>query len=431
MTTTEATRANHNALQLYEDNPPPTADAIYDCMEMLAPDLEKAKHELAKMGLAGVEVMELPTETDHHLLVVDASLEPGGAFKFNGAAFGLWSLLRTNPGLKRVTTGTAGSFGAALSKAGEYLGVDVMVHSHSNLNPDNERTILLSGGRVDASHTTIMDAIAAARTEAELDPQKAAFMHPFNNPYCIKGQQLVGEQLARVLLEREAAGLIDLQRDNVSVLVQRAGGSLLGSTALEVKRLEYARVFGSNVQVHDVRPQRRPDGSLDQRYDKLLVEEPGSWAKPVIEDPRFVHGHHEVNVLDTARAAARLAKVTSVEYEFSALAGLAAAEKLLRETVEPTTFVAILSGRNPAPGTYSHLHHVISRLKENLTPPAAAVSRAVGSALLSGSTAAYRQGMKQGLSAVKVSEHKGTSGAFDAYYSDLEDQGVTLITRQH
>jgi threonine dehydratase len=425
MTTTLESSARTETL---DQQAPPTADAVQDYLNGLEPLLTDALPELHEMGVRDAEVFELPVEGPHRLLVLDASTNGSGTFKFPGVSFALKQTLKDNPATRTAVTGSAGNLSTALGEAGRALGVDVRAHTPADLNPSKEEAMRQRNVEIEKTHTDVMAAIEAARAEAA-NNDEIEFIHPFNHPYAIKGQQLLGRQIVKSLVDKG----VNLQEDRVVALWQRGGGSGLAGTATEVYRQKEAGNIGDNFEVHEVRPERLADGSMNRRFDGLAVETPGSWSLPILTDKRFVQGNHLVSEEDTALAAEAVAQVSEVSYEYSALAGLAAALKVIRESNSalPVTYVTVLSGRNTAPGTAEYLKSLLVTSKEVSVPPAAApaLPRSVKSPVLSGPTAGYRQGL---VDPIRRNGHSFSVSpeVHEAYRQQLSEWGVELLERR-
>jgi threonine dehydratase len=327
---------------------PQSSQEVFDCLERLNPVVQEAEPVLQRMGVRPLPLFEVPTDTDHTVIGYDASVYPGGAFKFAGAAFGLWLLKQQRPLLQRVTTGSAGNFAATLQKAGEFLDIQVTAHTPSNIAP--QRLTALRSAGLETVHKGYGDVVAAsagARRDAARTPDSTAFLHAYNNPYVIRGQRVTAEYLLRGFLHFAAERELNLHSQPVEFLAQIGGGSWGTALATGVESRRMHGLFGKNVVVSRVKPDSLPGGRLDVRYPGLAVSQPGSWAKPVLDDPRFVQKSHRVSPMDTGYALSRLDAISDTnEYEPSAVVGLAAALAMGAKTVEQTVYVTMLSGQN-------------------------------------------------------------------------------------
>lgn len=392
----------------FNQQAPNNALEVYEHLDSLSPLLDSARLALQAAGLTNARMLETTVSPPkHRLLSLDASAYPGGAFKFNGALFGLWCALQENPDITRVTTGTAGNFGATLGAAGLALGVSVTAYAPNDLNPTKRRAMEANGVdvRTDSRWTNVVQPIRAAEHDANTSRQVTRFMHPFNDPYAMKGQQMVGEQIVEHLLRRQKYNEINLQRDPLVILVQRGGGSLLTGVAAEIWRQKRLGVMGKNVRVCEVRPERLEDQSLDRQFDGLAVDQPGSWSRPIIENEQFVQAHTSVSRADVAQAASHIARKTPVVFEASGLAGLGAALRLAKAEQRRTTYVSILSGRN-APPAESAIHtdntdETAAQRPESIVRP----------------TGRRQQGRRPTLPGVR-----------EAYLAQLREQGIYLLS---
>jgi threonine dehydratase len=268
-----------------------------------------------------------------------------------------------------------------------------------------ERFLELCGATIDASYDTVAEGVTTAQQLAEEDPT-VAFLHPYNDPNGIAGQAMVGRRIVTGLLAQSAQGSLDLHKDPVVINVQVGGGSLLTGVACAVVEAKEAGLFGNNVYVQAVRPERKTDGTLNEKYDGLFVEEPGSYAQAILQDSRFVQSTTTVSEHDSGLAAHRLATALRKPIEPAGLAGAAAFEQQAPENTTPTVYVSIASGENVTPALYEHFRDEPRRHQNAiiglgglivnqapLTPEPTIPSRTGVTQVASSPTAAYRTGL--------------------------------------
>jgi threonine dehydratase len=408
----------------WDELAPDSADEVYDALRDLEPRLQSSLENLHAMGVREPSMFEVPVKGGNRLFVVDASTLPGKAFKYYGAAPAVAWSKEDNPEMQRVSTGSAGNFSLTMAEAAGVLGLGAEAHTPREVNPAKEKAMRDRGVEVKARYDNVMQAIEGARMEAEDDPE-TVFLHPFNHPYAIKGQQL----LTRFVLNGLAEQGVDLQNGQQKRLLwQRGGGSGIAGASSEVfSQKEDGRVSDS-FEVHEVRPVRLPGGQLNPRFDGLAVDRPGSWSAPLLKDERFVQGHQEVSEREVALAACLLVerdRNNELTAENSALVGLAAALAEIRQGAESTTYVTVLSGGNVAPGSQEYFNDLLSI---GAIPAPQAAVRPVANKLLSGFTADRRTGLVTPRSTHDT--HLAVSpDVRNAHYEDLEDWGVTLVRR--
>lgn len=311
-----------------------TADEVHAEIQtrlaLFTPELQQ------RLGVVATEPVEILVPGPHRLFVIDETQQQTGNFKYNGAAFAVHQALRENPDTDIFFTGTAGNFGAALAQAATAAGKKAVLLAPNTLPAPKQRNMELAGGEVHKVSTDVVGAIAVAETVA-CEGERRAFIHPFNDLDAIAGQAAVASRVATTLSQLQGPK---------TVLVQRGGGSLLSGFA------SMLQARSGDTQLLEVRPER-VDGKLDNRYDGLAVDHPGSYAAALLSDETFVHGRVEVSEADTGRAAHRMARALRRRFEPSGLAGVAAFERIATDNSVPTTYFAVLSGANVAPETYA------------------------------------------------------------------------------
>lgn len=326
----------------YED----VADAAAARLRELTTEATGYLDQLHGMGVVETTLEEVDVEDgSHRLLVLDETVQPGGAFKYNGAAY--W-MLRTaeETDVETVYTFSAGNAGLSVATAASSMDRKAVVFGPKDMSEAKEEANKAVGADVDKSSDSVMDAKPSATAAAEADAHGELF-HPFNDPYGVGGQGLVAERLVQGLHERHAEGDLDLYNDPVDILVQRGGGSLIGGIAAAVRAEKAARRMGDNVRVVQVRPEEDEAGNPNRFFDGLAVRDPGDLTAPVINDERYVDDTVHVTERAAGKAAIRLFEARGVRYEPSGLAGVAAYETMSPVDERPnTTYVTVLSGAN-------------------------------------------------------------------------------------
>lgn len=310
----------------------------------------------------------------HTVLALDETQQPGNNFKSNGMRWKIQRLMQQQSHLERLYIGSAGNAGAALASAGSAFGLDVIVDAPESLVSSKKALLNQYGSTVNAVHDSVEAATSAAAGRAAED-SLGAFVHPYDDIDAIAGQGMIGLRALEGLLTMQTSGQLDLQKDPVTFLVQRGGGSLLTGIACAVHEKKLQGLFGDNVRVTEVRPEESV-----HMYDGLNVVEAGTIARSVIEDREFVHDSISVNDEETGRAAQLLRRRygPGILFEPSAMIGVSAFQKLRASTEKPTTFVTVLSGSNtsrevftqfldvPYQKSQERLRHLGSRTLEEL-----------------------------------------------------------------
>jgi threonine dehydratase len=310
-----------------------------------------------RLGIEHTRLTEIDVSGAHRLFVLDETKQPTEAFKYNGMAYAVDTLLEERPETGSFYTWSAGNAAAAIQQAAANNGRKGVFFTPRGIpNPKRDKIEEL-GGTVVAEHDDPVTGLLAAEAAAKADPH-GAFLHPYNNLYAIAGQGLVGRRLLEGLLEHDIQGPIE-------VLVQRGGGSLIGSMASVLRAANIA-----NVHLSEVRPDRIDDDKLDKRYDGLAVETPGSYAAAILGDERFFDGTTVyISELHTGLAGLRMARsrpFSGRKFEPSGLAGVAAYEKLAGQNRKPKTFVAVLSGANVTQEAYDDFADAPRRVQQEL-----------------------------------------------------------------
>jgi threonine dehydratase len=411
-------------LQLTLDQQAPeTADEVVSYLDGLELRLLDSLGDLAVMGVDHPVVQKLGEVNGSDIYAVDGSMLPGKAFKYYSAATAVLWTKQDNPEVQRYVTGSAGNYSLALGAAATLLGLGAKAHTPSSLNPTKKAAMKAQSVDIDSNHKNVVDAVAAARREAAEDPE-AAFLHPYNHPYGLKGLQLLAR---RAIYGLEELG-VDLRGDTPVEWHWHSGGrSGLAATAVETYKQRWAKCIGRNFTLHEVRPKRLANGAVNPRYDGLAVDVPGTWAAPVVDDKRFVQGYHEVSDIDMAIAANMLRDRDPkgvLRYENSALVGLASVLKHAKESDTPKAYVAVLTGGNVAPGSARFFDQVLNPGKSNAPHPPARKPHRVANPGLSGTTAAFRQGPVTPRNTERLTASPEAQRTFS---KQLDEWGVSLV----
>jgi threonine dehydratase len=311
----------------------------------------------ARLGVVATRLATFRQTGRHEVLTIDETDQPGGNFKFNGMAAVVDATLKNNPDVERFYIFSAGNAGAALvASISERNKRATLAGEHNkSVIVDTPRTLVLSKrNQLTGPNSTIYavhDSIETAKVVSEMrakNDDAGVFIHAYDNIDAIAGQGMVAHRAIQGLLARHQEGSLDITKDRITFLLQRGGGSLLTAFACAVQELKSRGIGGDNLQVVEVRPKES-----HERYDGLHVNEPGSYAKTVLDDPGFVQGTVHVSDVDTGRAMLDAHRRFGKQYEPSGLAGLAAVNSIWN-SLPPTTFVTVLSGANSSPEAYKH-----------------------------------------------------------------------------
>lgn len=436
-------------LPRYGSLAPTDSHAVCDELLQRRNDLDRQHNNLESYPIGDAELVLHTSVGVHDSVVIDISKHPGDAFKFVSALGGGLTLPE---GVDTGLVPSAGNYSKAFSAVCKLIGKSGIAYVPEDVNPKKRADMVAQGMAVRPFYANVAEAIPAAWNDAQQDPS-LAFMHPYDNPNGIAALTILADQVIGGLVKLEADGQLDLQSKDVQILVQRGGGSLLAAMACRLYQAKAAGVLGENVTVHEVRPERRVDGSLDPAFDGLKVDKPGSYAAPILSDPDFVQGAYCVGQPAVADAMRQVAEVSGVTYETNALVGLAATHQVAPQTERPTVFVSLLTGRNatseqreaflgmpglhgPAVGKNAETETAAAAMAEAVSSASnvAGVPRAIGTALLSGYTAAYRTHTP--LPDARLQDpgrYTPDKGAIEDYYVQLEESGVVLLprSRQH
>lgn len=401
--------ADHEAVSDAEALADETADTLADNTAEALQYTDK----LHEMGVVETKLEEVPVHGPHRLLVLDETVQPSSAFKYNGAAHALLRAAEAGP-LSAVHIASAGNAGLAGTIAAVRLGAKSFVYMPKDGSPVKADANRAEGAEVDMSSKDVAGAIGLASGKEDLANGHKHF-HPYNDEHGVAGQGLVGIRVVEGILQQVEDGKLDPFNDDVEILIARGGGSLLAGVAVAVMQARQAGLIGTNVRVREVRPERNDDGSLNKTFDGLAVEEPGSLTAPVLRDRRYVEDVVAVSEADAGNAAVRLDDIRGKHYEPSGLAGAAAFERLSAQNHgKPTTYVTVLSGANVTAERYL-----------GLEAQARADTVAAYSSVASGASHQHTHGPVAPISRQQESSAPETE-AQQAYREQLEAMGIFL-----
>jgi threonine dehydratase len=428
----------------YETLAPTDANGVCKDIARRRDDLDTQFNNLEGYGIGAAELVLHAADGDNESVVIDISGHPGDAFKFVSA---LGSSLTLPEEAQTGLVPSAGNFSKGFNQVCGVLGLRGVAYTPVNVNRVKARDMVANGMEVRPHYENVAEAIPAAWNDSQNDPT-LAFMHPYDNPDGIAALTVLADQVIGGMLKLEADSRLDLQQRDVQILVQRGGGSLITAVACRIHQAKAAGLLGPNVTVHEVRPETLADGSLDPEFDGLKVDEPGSYAAPVLRDQAFVEGTYYVSRPAVADAMRQVAEVSAVSYETNALVGLGAVRQVAPHTSRPTTFISLLTGRNATP-EQRQAFMAMPGLDENAEPTETSADRSdealsettvqlLGSALLSGYTAAYRTHTPLPNARLQdPNPYRSDPEVLDAYYDQLydpeSDTGIILLrsSRQH
>lgn len=337
-----------------------TADYVYrDVVARLTTLEQNSDYFYGSLGVRATEAVEYPINGPHRYLVIDETLQDGKAFKTNGMAYAVAKAADDNPKLETVITSSAGNAAEAVAIAASRHNLEVIANVPKGVSPVKLARLEQRGVVVRPYFQSVEAGLADAASQAERSDGRMHFLHPYDDPDAIAGQAMVGRRILDSLLKQQAGGSLDLHRDPVVINVQVGGGSLLTGVACVMRRAKDLGLLGDNVRLQAVRPERKTDGELNEKFDGLCVERLGSYAQTMWCDKRFVQHYDTVTELDAGQAAHRLAGFLGKCVEPAGLVGAAAYEKQTFDT--PTVFVTIASGANVTPEAYDYFRGITRR----------------------------------------------------------------------
>lgn len=336
-----------------------TSDEAYEFLGPLVDEVDARQAEIEKLGVVDAPMVEVPVPGPHRLLVQNETVQPSGAFKDNGAANALLHAIEEQPELTTVQVFSAGNWAGAVALAGAKAGVQTVAHVPATIAPAKE-SLLQEYGAAIVKHDSLEQARVAAQKDA--DQPRSVFLHAFNNPYGIAGQSAVARRMLRNATEMG----VDLAKDRIVMNVQAGGGSLVLGAMVRVMDAWEAGTINENFELRLCQPvdcdavyqfsqgNTTPYAtrSMDKRFDGLAVYEPSPQAALMSADPEYAQGMTHVTEADCGRAAGYLYGALGTRIEPAGLVSTAAYFAKARAYTEPTTFIAVASGRNVTPGTY-------------------------------------------------------------------------------
>jgi threonine dehydratase len=313
--------------------------------------LEDDHAGLASFAIQTPEVQVAELTGGHTLVLIDDSVQDGGAFKYRSSVANLAVLPEETEEVVIVTAGNAGmTLGAAALRRG--------IRSRA-FTPDS-----LTDPKREGMHAVSMEIVLAGKDVTEVMPHAQTYVdtakgselvHPYNGLWGLAGLRYLGLDIGDALLKLSADGRLDLTRPT-EVNVPLGGGSgVVGvASGLYTHKLNTSQL--DTVSVHAIRPNRLPGGEMNPRFDGLRVPVPGSNTAPFLEDRRFVANTKYVDESNVADGTQLLAGLSDTMYEPNAVAAVAAATRWIADNpeAEPRNFVAVLTGRNTDPAQHTY-----------------------------------------------------------------------------
>jgi threonine dehydratase len=306
---------------------------------------------LAGYGIGEPRVFAYELEDGHQLLVVDESDQPGGAFKSISSAA---SVATVPKGTEEVVATTAGNFGITLAVTALRDQLRSRSFTPFNLTDEKRRGMEDAGMVVEQ----VADSVAEAMPFAEAYVEKtsgAVLLHPYNNPWGIAGLRYMGQHVRNAVLKRAADDALDIDRPT-DIFIPQGGGSAAAGVASDLYGAKHDGDMPENVSLYTVRPPRVRGGMLNERFDGLRVEVPGSNTAPFLEDRRFVQGRRLIEESSVADGTRLMAEIDPTQYEANALITVGAVLQWIADNpgAKPRNFVAVLTGRNTSPEQYNY-----------------------------------------------------------------------------
>jgi threonine dehydratase len=284
-------------------------------IEVTRPQIEAAARRIQGM-VRRTPVMEV--EPGLHLKL--DLLQPTGSFKVRGA----FSLLTSQPGLKRVVAASGGNFGSAVAYAGSRLGISVDVFIPSTSPATKVERVRQWGATVHIVEGYYAEALTAAREYlAQTDALEA---HAYDHPEVVAGQGTCGLEILQqvpgvehIVVAVGGAGLIGgiaswVRQDARLVAVETEGTASLHAAleagtripvevgglaadslgAAQVGEIGYEaakRWVDETVQVTDEAVREAQHWLWDSC--RLVVEPGGAAALAAVRSGRFAPAHGE------------------------------------------------------------------------------------------------------------------------------------------
>lgn len=306
---------------------------------------------LARYGITEPETYRVELPDGHELLVVDESVQPGRAFKSISSAA---SVATVPKGTKEVVATTAGNFGITLAVTALQDELASRSFTTFGVNPIKERDMRAAKMAVEKVADNVDEAMPFAERYVENTPG-AVLLHPYNNPWGIAGLRYMGQHVRTAVQKRVANGELDIDRPT-GIVVPQGGGSAVAGVASDLFSAKLEGDIPEHVTLHSVRPPRVRGGTLNERFDGLRVEVPGTNTGPFLEDQRFVQSRRLVEESAVADGTRFMADVNGVAYEANSLITVGAVLQWIADNpgAEPRNFVAVLTGRNTDPNQYAY-----------------------------------------------------------------------------
>lgn len=331
--------------------PESTAMLLHEDLVRRQEILDNEFEGLVRYDISDPVVFTHELEDGHTLLGVDESVQPGGAFKSISSAA---SVATVPKGTKEVVATTAGNFGITLAVTALKDQLRSRSFTPFNLNLVKKAEMEEAGMVVQQVAGSVVDAMPFADAYVKNTPG-AVLLHPYNNPWGIAGLRYMGHHIRTAILKRAADGALDLDRPT-DVCVPQGGGSAAAGVASDLYSTKVEGEIPENISLYTVRPPRVMGGTLNERFDGLRVEVPGSNTGPFLEDHRFVQGRRLVEEASVADGTRLMAGINTVQYEANSLIAVGAVLQWIADNpgAEPRNFVAVLTGRNTVPEQYEY-----------------------------------------------------------------------------
>ena len=278
---------------------------------------------------------------------------PTGSFKVRGALYAL-SVTLASRSVREVVAASTGNHGAAVAYAGAQLGVPVRIFLPVGANAVKAARIRDLGATLVETGDDLSAAIDAAAGYAALE--SAFFLHDASDPHIPFGTGTIGAEVC------EQCPAVE------HVYVPMGDTALIRGVASAIRGASSTRVDGRPVRIIGVVAAAAPAYALSWQAgavvetptahtiaDGLAVRRP---LMPNVEAIRaLVDEVVTVSEQEMLDAIAWLRERDGLQTEPSAAASVAALQK---DQVRAGTAVALVTGRNLAPGLSHHKEHEVS-----------------------------------------------------------------------
>lgn len=384
-----------------------------------------------QMGIRKAAFLEM-LHGDHHVYITDDTVQESGAFKSRGAAYA--AMLTTGDVL---TAASAGNHGNGVAIAGKRLGKSVLIDAAASASEVKVQNMEDNGATVYAVHSSVDTAMPAAKQRAaELG---GAFIHPYDDLRVIAGQATLAFDQLEKLLAEEAEGKLNLMRDPVKVFVPIGGGGLITGVASVFRWAKDHGIVGEQLEVVGVQmegcdamhravnlglqEELFAEGEFNPACDGTAVKNPGGLALQVAANKRFVSDIVTVSEATLGVAMYQLETLQNKRIEPAGALAMAGASLDMDHNDTPTTYVTISSGCNVSDATWQYFMvaagYTASAEPENPEPESSHKQHVLGGYVLR-EMASHPQ--------ASVPSHRESR---DAYYDQLEEQGLFLIRRYY